>query len=292
MDAGILPIDKPEGPTSHDVVAAVRRSLDERRVGHTGTLDPFASGLLLVCVGWATRIAEYLTGLDKAYTARLRLGVRTDSDDREGRILARTDAWHALDAARIREAAGSLTGRIEQRPPAFSAKKVQGERAHRLARQGRPPELAPVEVTVHELTVTNVDLPDVDLRVRCGSGTYVRALGRDLGELLGVGAHLTALRRTHVGVFDVADALPLAALEDGSRVERARLRPGQALEHLPAVRLSVDEAREIGFGRAVAPSSPLPEPAPTGPMRALQAGRLLAVGEWRNGRFQPRKVFG
>ena len=180
-------------------MARARRALDTRRVGHTGTLDPFASGLLLLCLGPATRLAEYLLGLDKEYLATARLGVTTDTLDREGDAVETASGWETLSSDEVRAALDELTGSISQTPPAFSAKKVKGEAAHRLARRGEAPELEPVTVTIHELELLDLDLPRVRFRVRCSSGTYVRAIARDVGEALGVGAHLTELRRTGIG---------------------------------------------------------------------------------------------
>ncbi|NIP58321.1 MAG: tRNA pseudouridine(55) synthase TruB, partial [Gemmatimonadetes bacterium] len=202
---GVLPVDKPVGPTSHDVVARARRALDTGRIGHTGTLDPFASGLLLLCVGPATRLSEYLTALEKSYVAVARLGVGTDTLDPEGAVVERSDSWSELDRARIEEASASFLGRREQVPPQFSAKKVGGEAMYARARRGERVELSPIPVEIHELELLGVDLPDVRLRIRCSSGTYVRALARDLGAALGEPAHLAELRRTAVGSFRVQD---------------------------------------------------------------------------------------
>jgi tRNA pseudouridine55 synthase len=221
----VLPVDKPEGPTSHDVVAAARKALSERRIGHTGTLDPFASGLLLLCVGRATRLAEYFSGLDKEYEAEARLGIATDTLDRDGNVVAVSERWSEVTEEGLEAALGALRGDIEQVPPQFSAKKVEGERAYKSARDGRRVELPPVPVTVRELTLTGVDLPFVRFRVRCSSGTYVRALARDLGAGLGVGAHLTALRRTAVGPRSVEGALRLDDLGDSALVAGAAVRP-------------------------------------------------------------------
>src|SRR5690606_5028509 len=173
---GVLPVDKPAGPTSHDVVAQARRALGERRIGHTGTLDPFASGLLLLCVGRATRIAEYLTDMPKAYRATMRLGAATDTDDATGSVVAESDAWRTLDDATIRAAFAAEAGRRPQRPPAYSAKKIAGERAHRLARRGEIVELPDVDIEVHAIEVIAIALPEITFHVRCSSGTYIRSI--------------------------------------------------------------------------------------------------------------------
>lgn len=284
---GVLPIDKPDGPTSHDVVAAARRSLGIRRIGHSGTLDPFATGLLLLCVGRATRLAEYLTGLDKRYEATARLGITTDTLDRTGEILARSDAWPELEEEVIRRAFLDQQGRRLQTPPVYSAKKVDGRRAYERARSGEPVRPDPVPVEIHDLTVTRIAGADVDFRIHCGSGTYVRAVARDAGEALGVGAHLTALRRTAVGRFDVRDALPLDRLEDAAAVSAALLEPVDAVDHLPALRLSEDETRRIGHGQS------LPAEGRAGPglVALTRAGSLVAVAECDGRLVRPRKVF-
>lgn len=284
----VLPVDKPEGPTSHDIVGAVRGSLGLRRVGHTGTLDPFASGLLLVCVGRATRLAEYLSDLDKTYAAVAKLGETTDTLDREGEVLQRRDGWVGLGSARIEDALAGLRGPMEQIPPAFSAKKVRGEAAHRRVRRGESVELAPASVTIHTLALTSVELPLVGLRVRCSTGTYVRALARDLGEVLGVGAHLVGLRRTAIGAFGVETAIGLDDLDDTEVVRRAAIEPLDALAHLPSFVADDIEATRLRQGRAV----DVADGALEGLVAVAHAGELLAVGESAAGVLRPRKVFG
>jgi tRNA pseudouridine55 synthase len=284
---GVLLVDKPEGPTSHDVVQAARKALGERRVGHTGTLDPFASGLLLLCVGRWTRLVQFLTGLDKTYDAVARLGVSTDTEDREGTVLEETSAWTGVTVQAVEDALGELRGDIVQTPPAFSAKKVGGIASHRRARRGQPVELAPQHVKVHELVLTDLDLPRVGFHVRCSSGTYVRSLARDLGRALGVGAHLVGLRRTAVGSFSVSSALPAARLDHARRVEDVWMTPLEALAHLPRVELSSAEVAAVRHGRPV----PAVGGGPTGPAAATFGDRLVAVGEVTGTLFRPRKVF-
>lgn len=283
----VLPLDKPEGPTSHDVVGTVRKALGERRVGHTGTLDPFASGLLLVCVGRATRLAQFLTGMDKTYDATARLGVATDTEDREGKVVATSEAWRGVTPAALETAAAELCGPIRQRPPDFSAKKIGGEAAHRRARRGEKVELEPRSVTVHELTVLDFEPPEVRLHVRCSSGTYVRSLARDLGQSLGVGAHLTALRRTAIGGFSVEGALHPDDLKDEAKIASAWIDPLEALGHLPRVEVDAGGVAAIGQGQAV----PVEGAADGSPATAAHEGRLVAVGEVRHATFLPRKVF-
>ncbi len=259
----MLPVDKPAGPTSHDVVDAARRALGERRIGHTGTLDPFASGLLLLCVGPATRLAEYITGLPKSYRASARLGETTDTLDPEGTVTRTSDAWRALTEAVVRRAFEGHVGEREQRPPRYSAKKVGGERLYEKARRGEDAEAEPVRIRIHRLTVEDVDLPVVTFSLTCSSGTYVRAVARDVGEALGCGAHLAALRRTAIGPHRVDGALPLEELEDPGRVAGALLTLLAALSHLPRLELDAGAAAAAAHGRPV----PAPEEALRGPER-------------------------
>jgi tRNA pseudouridine55 synthase len=283
---GVLPIDKPVGPTSHDVVGTVRRALRTRRVGHTGTLDPFASGLLLVCTGNATRIAEYLTGLDKRYHARVRLGIATDTDDNTGSVLTEADPSQVTPAA-VEDALAAMTGMVLQRPPAYSAKKVAGERAYAAARAGRALELEPVPVRIDELRIVSVELPYLELDVACGSGTYIRAIARDLGEALGVGGHLTALRRTAVGEHHVDGALDLGELGDAERVNAAMIPAAAALVGMPQVLLNDDQLRNIRHGRAIHVDAATGD----GAVALLHGGDLVAVGIRGGNTIRPRKVF-
>ncbi len=296
----VLPVDKPEGPTSHDVVAVARRALSTRRVGHTGTLDPFASGLLLLCVGRATRLAEYLSGMDKRYEATARLGLETDTLDRDGVPVTEESDLSAVSQGALVEALAGLTGAIEQVPPQYSAKKVEGEAMHRRARRGERVELAPVPVTVHELELLDAAPPEFRLGVRCSSGTYIRAIARDLGRALGVGGHLTSLRRTAVGPFGVDDAVPLDRLDDTDAVASARIAPVDAVSHLRTVDVDEEEAGRLRHGQRLR-LAPASGAAPGGgtdiggaPERVAvaHAGALLAIGELDDGVLRPRKVFG
>ncbi len=286
---GVLPVDKPVGPTSHDAVAAVRRALGTRQVGHTGTLDPFASGLLLVCVGPATRLAEYLTGLPKTYVATMRLGEATDTDDLTGETLSSSEAWREVAADRVEAALAAQVGTIRQLPPLYSAKKVEGERMYAAARRGERPERTPVQVTVHRIELLAFHPPEVEFEVDCSSGTYIRAIARDVGETLGVGAHLRTLRRTRIGEHTVDGAVPLQSLEDAEHVQRALLTPLEALRHLPRVVVEGESLQVVRHGGGV----PAPEGAePQGPVAlASPEGELLAIAELRGGILQPRKVF-
>lgn len=284
---GLLLIDKAEGPTSHDVVARVRRSTGVRRVGHTGTLDPFASGLLVLCLGWATRLAEYLVGLPKNYRAVIRLGERTDTHDRTGTTVGRNDLWRELGADDLRRALRAQQGVIEQLPPSYSAKKVAGRRAYELAREGAAVPLPAQRVSIERLELLHVGLPDLEVEIDCSSGTYVRALARDLGESLGVGAHLVRLRRLGIGPYRVEDGVSLEA--DPTREELlSRLRPPEeAVAQLARAELNQAAATALREGRAVAwEGGP-----PSGPVAVMAGGRLLAIGEVRDGELRPRKVF-
>ncbi len=284
---GVLLVDKPPGPTSHDIVTRARRALGVRRIGHTGTLDPFASGLLLLCVGEATRLAEYLSGMDKTYEATARLGAATDSGDVDGEVVAVSQRWTEVTTAALDDALSLLRGEILQVPPGLSAKKLGGVPAHRRVRRGEDVEIAPRRVTVHELVVLAYEPPEVRMRVRCSAGTYVRALARDLGEALGVGAHLSALRRTAIGAFDVRGAVSSDALVEPERVAGALLGPVEAVAHLRRVDVDADATASLRHGRAVAVGEGVAE----GIAAAVSGQSLVAVGEIRDRRFQPRKVF-
>jgi tRNA pseudouridine55 synthase len=291
--SGILLVDKPPGPTSHQVVGRVRKVTGTRRVGHAGTLDPFASGLLLVLLGPSTRLSEYLLGLDKEYRVEMRLGVETTTHDPEGEIVSESPDWAGVTTAALEAAVGELQGPILQRPPRFSAKKVKGESAHRRARRGEEVELTPVEVTVYRMEVEEVQLPVVRMWLRCSSGTYVRALARDLGRTLGVGAHLTGLRRTSVGSFTVDQALHPDELEDSGTLENHLVSPSRALAHLPMYEVRLQEADRLRRGQFLpigdqAGGTELPEGLP---VRVLQNGELVAVAYRAGERLRPRKVF-
>lgn len=285
---GLLLVDKPEGPTSHDLVVKVRETLGVRKVGHAGTLDPMASGLLLVMVGSATRLSEYLVGLDKVYEAQVRLGMETTTDDREGAPLCGTEGWKDFDAGVILDALHRLEGVQRQVPPAYSAKKVGGEAAYRLVRRGETVELDSVEVEIFRAEALEIQLPDVYLRIHCSSGTYVRALARDLGRILGVGGHLTRLRRTAVGRFRVEEALPWDTLEGGGTSRLQLLSPADALAHLPAVGVEEDEVRHLRQGRPI--RRPGLRWGPEEPIRILRGGELVAIARQEGSYLRPRKV--
>jgi tRNA pseudouridine55 synthase len=274
---GVLVVDKPSGPTSHDVVEHVRRALKVARAGHTGTLDPFATGVLPVCVGKATRLARFLAESDKSYQATVRLGFATTTDDLTGEPLGPRHEG-PVDEPALRRACAALTGVLRQVPPAYSAKRVDGRRLYDLARQGVAVERASVPVTVHALDLVALAGDQVELHVRCSSGTYVRALARDLGEALGTGAHLAALRRTEAAGFGLESAV---AWEDVGPAAAARIvPPAQALPHLAAVVVGEEGAAAVRHGRDLErrlvtegfPDAPPPR------LRVLDLeGRLLAL---------------
>lgn len=246
--ARVILVDKPGGLTSHDVVARARRALGTRKIGHAGTLDPMATGLLVLGVEGATRLLTFIVGLDKTYEATIRLGVSTDSDDADGEVVETTDAA-SLASDAIRAAITPLTGPISQVPSRVSAIKVDGKRAYALAREGIEVELAARQVVVSRFDVVaerrEGAVVDLDVVVDCSSGTYIRALARDLGAALGVGGHLTALRRTRIGPFDVRDAASVDSL-----AEAGVISPAEAAE-LVLGRLDVtdDEARDLRHGK-------------------------------------------
>jgi tRNA pseudouridine55 synthase len=263
----------------------VRGLLGERRVGHAGTLDPTASGLLLVVVGRATRLAQYVSVLPKRYAATLRLGAATETDDAAGRITATDDSWRTLEESAVLRALAEVAARPEQVPPAVSAKQVDGERAYRLARQGRPADLKAAPVRVHRLEVRRVALPEVAFTVECSSGTYIRAIARDAGRALGTLAHLGTLRREGIGPWDVADAVTLAD-ETGRSLATAALRPMRELvAHLPAIEVSPELAARIVHGAKFEAEGPR-----QGPVAVLAGGELLAMAQFRDGVYAPSVV--
>ncbi|TFV44406.1 tRNA pseudouridine(55) synthase TruB [Blastococcus sp. TF02A_35] len=255
---GLLLVDKPGGMTSHDVVARARRALSVRKVGHAGTLDPMATGLLLLGVGTATRLLGYVGGHDKTYEATVRLGQSTVTDDREGELLTAASTAH-LDDDAVRAALAAQTGPLQQVPSAVSAVKVDGRRSYDRVRAGETVELAARSVTVHRLEVHRIsrpgpDLVDVDVTVDCTAGTYIRAIARDAGAALGVGGHLTALRRTASGPFTVGQAGPV---EDAAASLVAGGGPGflgltdVARLVFPERALTEEEARALGYGQRI-----------------------------------------
>ncbi len=283
--SGVLNINKPEGMTSHDVVDVVRRLLKMRRVGHTGTLDPRAIGVLPICVGRATRIAQFLTQADKEYLITMRLGISTDTLDADGKIVSQTDDI-TVDPVKLQEILKSFIGEIKQVPPLFSAKKYRGERLYRLARRGETVERAPITVKIYDLTFLSLDLPFVRFRVSCSKGTYARALCDDIGRALGCGAHLYALTRIRSGHFLVQNALTLdqlAQIVEEGRIREVLIPLGEALVHLPAVRVHPESSRAVvqGGGTVAAELLSFPSEVEKGDLvRVLGYRRqLLSVAE-------------
>jgi len=258
---GALSIDKPAGITSHDVVSRVRKIIGERRVGHTGTLDPFATGVLVILVGRATRLAQFLIGAEKEYEAIIRLGYATDTGDATGRLTTETRRCTEFHRDAFEAAFASLRGEIEQTPPMYSAKKVGGRKLYELARRGEEIERKPIRVMISKfesmshndgLLQENDDgTCDLKVRVVCSAGTYVRALAEDFGKRLGIGAHLAELRRTRAGDFKIEDAITLeqlSELTESDSIERALISPDSALSHLPVVQLRQDDVRRVCHG--------------------------------------------
>ena len=294
---GVLLIDKPAGPTSHDVVARMRRATGERSIGHTGTLDPRATGLLPLVLGRATRLASLLTGADKTYEATIRLGFATDTDDGEGTPIGAVSSIDIGDEA-IDRALERFRGSFEQRPPAHSAKKIAGRKAYDLARRAKPVSLAPVPVTVHRLERTGRDGPLLHVLVTATSGFYVRALARDVGEAIGCGAHLQALRRTRSGQFDIDRAMALDAAERaGADLAAHLVSPADALPELPDVTVTDAGLRRATHGNSLGPEHLEGRwvPAATGrqPVKVLDpGGRLVALAHSRGGALHPVVVLG
>ena len=288
-ESGVLNIDKPQGMTSHDVVARVRRLTGIRRVGHAGTLDPLATGVLLVCVGPATRIVEYLQRGRKVYETTVRLGQETDTYDADGEIIAekpvpdfsRTELERALDAFR---------GEITQTPPAYSAIKQNGQPLYKLARAGKAVDVPKRQVTIDAIDILSWEKPDLRLRITCSPGTYIRAIAHDLGQALGVGGHVLQLRRVASGSWRVEDAVTLADLEAAGE-DWPRYLHGLrgALSMLPPIVLSADLAYRFALGQRIA----MPElTEEAGDLRVLGPGeKLIGVGRAGAGVLAPHKVF-
>jgi tRNA pseudouridine55 synthase len=307
MDA-VLVINKPLGPTSHDVVAVVRRAIGLSRIGHTGTLDPLASGVLPLVIGQATRLASLMSGADKEYLAKVRFGVATDTYDAEhlastggsGATPEATAVVAGLDRAALLAALPAFSGRYQQTPPAFSAKKIAGTPAYKLARERKPVEIAPVDVHVSEMELVSYADGLADVRLVCSSGFYVRAFAHDLGQHLGCGAHLEGLQRTRAGEFTLDQAVPLEAVVEGRRAfaEARAITMDRLLTHLPAVVVNASGAKRASHGNDLRPEDvhlaaprvggSLPAGS-TSRVRLLdEAGALLGLAESRpNGLLHP-----
>ena len=292
---GALIIDKPAGVTSHDVVARVRKMIHERRIGHTGTLDPFATGVLILLVGRATRVAQFLSGAEKEYEAVVRLGYATDTGDVTGQRLEgapheTVQSPQSLRQEEIKAATASLRGEIKQLPPMYSAKKIAGRKLYEHARRGEEVTREPVPVTIHEFepliegSAKNDD-GSVDIRVRvvCSAGTYIRTLAEDLGRKLGMGAHLVELRRTRAGQFRLDAALTLETLAEAfshSQLGDALISPHNALPHLPSIDLDEDQLRRTLHGLDLALNENGPQLSHGEPVRLSRNNQLIAVGRF------------
>jgi len=284
---GILIIRKPAGPTSHDIVNEVRRIFGQRKVGHAGTLDPMATGVLIVCLGKATRVVEYLMALPKEYRARMILGRTTDTQDSTGNIISERDASH-VTREMLEQAAAHFIGEIEQVPPMTSAIKYQGKPLYKFAREGKSVERAPRKVTIWSIQVTDFVQPatssaphlaEAELVVRCSGGTYIRTLCADIGEALECGAHMSALERTKVGRFGIEQAVTIDELKEAKavgRLENLLLSIEEALADLPAAVVSTEDVAKLLHGQAVHAMTDAENGAL---VRALASnGKLLAVG--------------
>jgi tRNA pseudouridine55 synthase len=296
---GILVVDKPIGPTSHDVVAIVRRLSGVRRVGHGGTLDPFAAGVLPVFLGRATRMVEYHLGDEKGYRAVMVFGARSTTDDLDGELTPTEGPAPSRDA--VEAALGALVGVIEQTPPVYSAVRIGGRHAYDLARHGEIPELKSRTVTIHAIDVVDWDVVDPDrpaatIELRCSAGTYVRAIARDAGESLGSGAYLGALVRTASGPFRRDASHPLEEVRErlsSGRVAELLLPPDSGLEAYPVVHVDAEGLTGLARGQVVRfRGDGLPATGPSGLVRVLSAdGRLAAMARLDAGRLHPEKVF-
>lgn len=285
--SGVLNIDKPLGVTSHDVVTQVRRALEVRRVGHAGTLDPLATGVLLVCVGPAVRLSEFLMASTKTYVADVHLGRSTTTDDGEGVVTAEAPVDH-LTAEAITTALPAFTGEIEQVPPAFSAVKQGGKKLYELARKGQTVEAAPRRVRIDALRLLDWWPPVARVEVVCGAGTYIRSLARDLGGALGVGGSLSALRRTVSGRFRAEDALPADALTDPAALQDGLVPLRRALAGWPEVALDAAGLEALRHGRRV-PAADVAEPGTLA--LAIDAhGEVVALLRAVDGGWQPDRV--
>ncbi|MFN8095865.1 MAG: tRNA pseudouridine(55) synthase TruB [Vicinamibacteria bacterium] len=282
---GVLVVDKPAGPTSHDVVDRARRALRERRIGHTGTLDPFATGVLPLCVGRATRLARFLSGGEKVYRASVRLGFATTTDDRTGEPLSPPRPSDVAGEA-LGEALAAFVGTFDQVPPAFSARHVGGRRLYELARNGEAAPRTATPVTVQALDLVSREGDCLELEVRCSAGTYVRAIARDLGERLGTGGHLVALRRTRSGAFDLSRAVPGDRLDASASAAIVPVR--ELLPELPSVRVGARGRSFVAHGRDLGPADvdgPFPGPEHDVVRVIDDSGELVALASPR--RFEP-----
>ncbi len=289
-DYGLLIVDKPVGPTSHSVVSMVRKGTQIKKVGHAGTLDPRASGVLVLCLGAATRLSEYLSTSVKCYEATVRFGASTRTYDSDGEVTRQTG--QSPELKQILAVLPRFQGEIDQVPPPYSAIKIRGRKAYEMARAGEAVDLGPRKVMIHRLEAKDYKAPDLSLVVECSAGTYIRSLAHDLGECLETGAHLTGLRRTKAGPFTLRDAVPLPKLEVGFITGKweQHLRPAaDALPGLPEVRVDQQGVEQLRFGHRIPRASEA-----VGMAKAIGPdGELIAILEAVEGApdWHPRKVF-
>ncbi|MCU0488357.1 MAG: tRNA pseudouridine(55) synthase TruB [Anaerolineales bacterium] len=289
--SGVLVVDKPVGLTSHDVVQLIRRGTGIRRAGHTGTLDPRASGVLVILIGPAVRLSEYVSASDKRYQATIRLGSSTDTFDADGRITG-SFPIDSIDEEKFDEELQKFVGEMEQVPPPYSAVKVKGRKAYEMAREGEEVDLAPRIINVYSLEVLEWAPPEAVVDVYCSSGTYVRSLANDLGKALGTGAHLVGLRRTKSGRFTLRDAVPLRRLQeafDAGNWYRYLIPAAEALADWPMVELDADQVELIRHGHRI-PADPEASGWARGVSQQGDLVSLLEVDE-ETQEWQPRKVF-
>lgn len=293
--SGALVVDKPVGMTSHDVVQAIRNGTGLRRAGHTGTLDPRASGVLVILVGPAVRLSEYVSASDKRYQAIIRLGGSTDTFDAEGKVTPSKDPVNVTEA-QFEEALKTFIGEIEQTPPPYSAVKVQGRKAYEMARQGEEVELAPRKITVHHLEVLEWAPPEVVIDVHCSSGTYVRSLANDLGVMLGCGGYLVGLRRTKSGRFSLRDSVPLRKLQEAFAAGnwyQYLIPAAEALGDWTSLELNPDEVEAIRHGHRIKVVDDLSAEMVCGISTQGELVAILEVFVTEDGsrEWQPKKVF-
>ncbi|OAI54227.1 hypothetical protein AYO47_00500 [Planctomyces sp. SCGC AG-212-M04] len=287
---GFLNINKPPGVTSRDVVNKVQRLLPRKtKIGHAGTLDPMATGVLVLCIGPATRLVPWVQDLTKSYRAGFRLGCRSDTDDSTGNVIETPAAGH-LDRSDIETELKKFLGRIQQTPPQFSALHVDGKRAYDLARAGQTVELAPREVEISRIHLLHCAGHDLEVDIDCSSGTYIRSIARDLGEALHIGGLMTSLIRTAIGPFHLETAVDVESLTRDN-IPASLLPPTTGLTGLPSLTVTDTELKEIRQGKSIPITL---APSPTGTIKAIdRSGHLIALGEFHpeSQRFQPRTVF-
>lgn len=299
MKTGFLLIDKPEGPTSHDIVDQLRKILDLRRIGHAGTLDPFASGLLLVGIGKATRLLEYLGKEDKTYSFELILGSTTDTYDRTGTIQPYADSLSPgrVEATSIQNILKEFIGEGKQTPPPFSAIKYKGKRLYQYAREGKKIDVQPRNVVIHSFKLLSYDYPRVLLEARVSKGTYIRSLGHDMGKRLGTGAYVQNLRRTAIGSLDVRDAVSIENIIEKDGMSKGWLLIGEALKDWARYTVSGEGAKRLLQGNAIPETDVTPQDAPRSDRPFLiqdGVGRVLCAAVFQNlgnrSLIQPRKI--